>query len=91
MNELPTLFSQHIARLREMGVTGEIMITPMYLTCDAPPNRNWHWALYVHDKLIHGKKTWAEVEVEVLRILSGARTKLVDDSKPQKGEHDRTV
>lgn len=81
MDEVATLLRRHVARLRQIGVTGDIMIFPSFQSSDDPKRCFGRWSLYVDDKLISHKNDWPAVEAEVKRILSGDRKSLVEDPK----------
>lgn len=91
MDELLTLFKPHIARLRKMGVKGDIMIIPSAMeSVDAKTGRRseqecfGRWSLFVCGKLITSKSTWAEVEDGVREIVSGRRKEVIEKKRKEK-------
>lgn len=91
MKELHEVMAPYVARLRKLGVTGDIMILPT--VNDAVTKTGFHdpresfsrWNIWANAKLISAKPTWAEVEKDVAAIVSGERKKAIERGKNANG------
>lgn len=84
MKELNDLMSPYVARLRKIGVTGDIMILT---TCNDSVDKNEkrdpresfaRWTVWVNGKLVVCKYTWDDVEAGVREVLSGERRSAIE-------------
>ena len=84
MKELSETMSPYVARLRKIGVTGDIMILT---TCNDAVHKNGkhdpkesfaRWSVWVNGKLVACKYSWGEVEEGVREVLSGKRKSAIE-------------